>query len=110
MTPEEWERCDDPQKMLEFLRPSARAGDRKLRLFGVACCRALWAQLTDPAGRRAVEVAERYADGRATPRALSMAKNKAARAVSAAYQAAALKGVPPPPALAAARSLTMEAA
>jgi hypothetical protein len=110
MTPEEWERCAEPQKMLEFLRPSARASDRKLRLFGAGCCRALWAQLTDPAGRRAVEVAEQYADGKAGRRALARAKNEVELAVSAAFQAAALKGVPGSPALTAARSLTMEEA
>src|SRR5262249_13397861 len=81
----------DPQTLLAFLRDSAWASHRKLRLFGAACCRAVWAELTDPAGRRAVEVAERYADGKAGPRALAQAK-EGERAMRAAFQAAALKG------------------
>jgi hypothetical protein len=63
MTLEEWERCDDPRKMLEFL--GSKASGRKLRLFACACCRGAPYLLT---GRyaRAVEVAERYADGLAS--------------------------------------------
>jgi hypothetical protein len=58
-----WLAAKDPQPLLDFLR--GRASDRKLRLFAVACCREVW-DLLDAAGRAALEVAERYADGEAT--------------------------------------------
>jgi hypothetical protein len=52
-----------PQRMLDHLR--GRVGPRKLRLFACACVRAVWHLLPDGRGRRAVEVAERFADGQA---------------------------------------------
>jgi hypothetical protein len=61
MTEEAWLAGDDPQPMLAFLR--GKAGDRKLRLFVCALARRAWPALSED-GRRAVDVAERLADGR----------------------------------------------
>jgi hypothetical protein len=61
MTEAEWLACDDSHDMLQSLR--GRAGDRKLRLFAVACCRRVWDQIPPGVARRAVEEAERAADG-----------------------------------------------
>lgn len=74
MTEEEWLACMDLQPMLEFLRGTA--SDRKLRLFAVACCLRLEAVLTQDC-RKALEVAERLADGQADNRARKRARKKA---------------------------------
>src|SRR4051794_3858496 len=64
MNEREWLDGTDPHPMLEFL--AEKACDRKLRLLACACCRRIWGLLTDEQTRKKVEVAERYADGRAT--------------------------------------------
>jgi hypothetical protein len=70
MTEAEWLQSDDPVTMLRLVgTPSSAQGnppfvsDRKLRLFACACVRQVWHLLTDERSRKAVEVAERYADG-----------------------------------------------
>jgi hypothetical protein len=50
--------------MLAFLR--GKASERQLRLLACAVGRLLWDRLAQDASRRAVEVAEQYADGLAT--------------------------------------------
>src|SRR5205814_5770850 len=64
MSEAEWLACNDPQPMLEFLR--GKASDRKLRLFAVACCRRVTNLMTYEAIRKAVEVAEQFAEGQAS--------------------------------------------
>jgi hypothetical protein len=105
MTEPEWLECPSPAQMLEFLRHEAycrrrpQPSRRKLRLFACACCRRAWPSLGDD-GRRAVEVAERYADRRATRAelALALAAVKAGartgNAGLAAARAASLRGSP----------------
>jgi hypothetical protein len=61
-TPEEWERCDDPAKMLAFLRTAGGASDRKLRRFACACCRRIGDVFTEERSRKAIEAGARFAD------------------------------------------------
>jgi hypothetical protein len=58
----EWLASTDPQAMFSFLRDSGLLSERKARLFSGAVYRRFWPLLADE-GRRAVEAAERYADG-----------------------------------------------
>ncbi len=83
-----WLTSTDPAALLVFLCDThPRSGqptqmmpsERKLRLFAVACCRSCWSLLTDERSRRAVEVAEEAADGKATSLVLDFACGDAAR-------------------------------
>jgi hypothetical protein len=65
MTEEEWRACEDPVPMLEFL--CEKASDRKLTLVVVETCR-LWGR-----SWATLDVAERYAEGRATGAELAAA-------------------------------------
>jgi hypothetical protein len=62
MTEQEWLTCADPEPMLEIIRD--KASDRKLRLFACGCCRRVEHLLKADVARRALDAAERYADGR----------------------------------------------
>jgi hypothetical protein len=64
MRPSDWRKCLVPRLMLEFVRN--RATDRKYRLLTCAALRSVWDRLPDDRCREAVELAERYAEGRAT--------------------------------------------
>ncbi len=83
MTEAEWLACDDPEQMLAHVAPDA--SERKLRLFGVACCRRMVHILADVKEaearwedyRQAVDVAERYADRQASARELTEARFQA---------------------------------
>jgi len=76
VTEAEWLAAEDPVPMLAFLR--GRVDDRTLRLFACACCRLVW-DLIGEAGKEAVVVAERFAEGRATNRELIAAHKLAAQ-------------------------------
>ena len=65
MTENEWLEGSDPEEMLVGLT-EFQPSDRKVRLFMCACCRLIWQLFSDDRCRKAVEVAERYADGLAS--------------------------------------------
>jgi hypothetical protein len=94
MTEAEWLACTDPTPMLESLR--GKASSRKLRLFAVACCRHLLGQVAvNPWDRNAVEVAEHFAEGKASPDELEGAAAATTPDWTAAYacaEAASLEG------------------
>jgi hypothetical protein len=75
LTEAEWRTCDDPAAMLAFLRD--QMSDRKQRLFACACVRSVAHLLPCDAARRAVETAERYADGLARTDELAEARRAA---------------------------------
>lgn len=72
-----WNECCEPQKMLEFLHKSKLLTPRKTRLWACACARFVWHLLPEEGSRGAIEVAERYADQRATQQELREADERA---------------------------------
>jgi hypothetical protein len=80
MTEAEWLGCDKSYAMVQFVQTSGSASPRKLRLFAVACCRRIGQCLKDEGSQRLVEVAERFADRRASPADLAAAFEEAANA------------------------------
>lgn len=97
MNEQDWLTSTDPAAMLREFNLSASSqlmnkfvapSDRKLRLFACACCRQMWHLLADVMSRRAVEVAERYADGGATKQELAAAWEVASVAAWAAWETA----------------------
>jgi hypothetical protein len=96
VTEAEWLAGTDPELLLGELHG---ASGRKLRLFACACARGVWGLLPAELGRRVVEVAVRFAEGRATaeelmavrdapwgsrPRGVSLTAWSAARAAATA--------------------------
>jgi hypothetical protein len=63
MTEAEWELCRDVSKMVRAVDP--RRFDRKLRLFAVACCRRVSAQIRDSDALCLLDLIEKLADGAA---------------------------------------------
>jgi hypothetical protein len=80
-----WQACNDSTRMLEFLRATGGASDRKLRLFVCGCCRRVDGLHGWPEGRLGVETAERFADGLASAAELSLAEEKTFSASERAF-------------------------
>jgi hypothetical protein len=86
MTETEWLAPQrEPYLMLEALRHKGSA--RKRRLYACACCRLVWTQLTDARSRKAIAVAERYADEMASKHELVEAEREARAARDMAWAA-----------------------
>jgi hypothetical protein len=68
MNEAEWLDATDAAPLLEFLQGTGQASDRRLLLFGAACCRRLLALFPNGAIQRAAECGERHADGQGTAR------------------------------------------
>src|SRR5262249_36179703 len=81
MTEAEWLASVELQPMLRFRH--GKSSDRKLRLFGCACCRRVWQRMFDSRSRRAVEVMERFIEGEATVEDLDAARREAGEAEEA---------------------------
>lgn len=77
MTEAEWLASMAPTEMLALL--DGKVSDRQLRLFVCACCRMLWDDRWPHSTRRAIEVAERFADGLVNPSSLNNARSEACR-------------------------------
>jgi hypothetical protein len=87
-----------PRTMIHWLARIGELDERRARLFACWCVRQIWHRLEDSRSRNAVEVAERYAEGKASKKELVAAGKaatfenensiSAARAEVAARQAA----------------------
>ena len=77
MTEEEWLECTIPTPMIDWLGQDIVRDDRKLRLFALACCQRILHLMTDARSRLAVEVADRFVEGRASSSELDNARTNA---------------------------------
>jgi hypothetical protein len=77
MTEADWWAATDPDRLIDWLFFDARAADRKLRLFSVACCESLRHHVRDPGVLAALGLAEAFADGRIDAAALATAHTAA---------------------------------
>jgi hypothetical protein len=82
MAKKDWQTCTDPVRMIRAFRN--QASERRLRLLVCGLARKAWNGPADDRSRKAVEVAELFADGEATPRELSSARNGAGKAYAVA--------------------------
>ena len=74
-----WLNGTDPRPMLRIL-DVLKGSDRKLLLFGCACCRRTWKLVQDPRSKRGVEAVEAFVDGRSDQKTTGRAYLAALRA------------------------------
>jgi hypothetical protein len=83
MTEEEWCETNDVNELVgsicQDLRPISH---RKLRLFGCACCRAVWKSMRDSRARRIVKLSEQFADGDVSNQQFIKARRLAVKAIN----------------------------
>src|ERR1700693_3263167 len=77
MTEQEWLECDDPTLMMKIVE--GKTSPRKLRLLACGSCRRLWPTIRFRETRKAVEVAERFADREVSEQDMLQAGDKARR-------------------------------
>lgn len=82
MNSKKWNASPNPLTLLRFLE--GKMSDRKRRLLAAACCRSVWFLLVHKECRKAVVMAERYADGKGTEKELT---KQSAAAVKAYHSA-----------------------
>src|SRR4051794_36496790 len=82
-----WYTQTEPHCLLASLAGWGGSSDRRDRLFVCALARQLWDRLDHEAVRRAVEVAERFADGQVTPEEMSRVHKTALSARTYAIRA-----------------------
>ncbi len=66
MTEQQWLSTDNVHEMISFLERNNLLTNRKARLFAVACASMVRHLMNDERSRRAIDVAERFAEGTAT--------------------------------------------
>jgi len=88
MTEEKWLGAIEPYNLItsEFLHKNW-THPRAPRLLACAVCRLIWVQFRDSRSRKAIEVAEEYADGKVTLKALTAAHKTARSAYEEARKA-----------------------
>jgi hypothetical protein len=75
MTETEWDTTDDPTQILAAL--GDHASERKLRLFGLFCCRQALDMCADPVLHAVLDAAERHADSQLSESDRSLAESEA---------------------------------
>lgn len=76
MTEQEWLEWEGPTRIITALIDQRLITERKQRLFGCAVVRQQWHLLEDARSKQAVLVAEKLADGLATPAEVAQAQNE----------------------------------